>query len=225
MQGLKPNDGENKRSRLRIRRPSPAMVIACIALGVALGGTGIAATVALAPNSVGTIQLKRDSVVSAKVKNGSLLNADFKAGQLPAGKTGPAGPAGAAGAAGAAGPAGPSDAYARFLNGPIAVPAAVTTLANLTIPQAGKYVLWAKAYITTTAGAGVVTCTLSAGTDSDESKTYATSGLPFVVSNLVAHEFAAAGSADFKCATAGGTQQANFIKIAAIKVGNLTNSG
>jgi hypothetical protein len=46
-----------------------------------------------------------------------------------------------------------------------------------------------------------------------------------VISNLVAHEFAAAGSADFKCATAGGTQQANFIKIAAIKVGNLTNSG
>jgi hypothetical protein len=201
------------------------MVIACLALGVALGGTGIAATVALAPNTVGTPQLKANSITSAKVLNGTLLKADFKAGQLPAGKAGPAGPAGAAGAAGAAGPAGPSDAYARFLNGPIAVPAAVTTLVNLTIPQAGKYVISAKAYITTTAGAGVVTCTLSAGTDSDDSKTSAQIGYTWAISNLVAHEFAAAGSADFKCSTTAGTQQANFIKLAAIKVGNLTNSG
>jgi hypothetical protein len=86
------------------------MVIACSALAIALGGTGIAATVALAPNSVGTTQLKANAVVSAKVKNGSLLRADFKAGQIPAGpagRAGPAGPAGPAGAAGAAGPAGP----------------------------------------------------------------------------------------------------------------------
>jgi hypothetical protein len=209
----------------RIRRPSPAMVIACVALGVALGGTGVAATVALAPGSVGTTQLRANAVTSAKVLNGSLLKADFKAGQVPAGKPGAAGPAGAAGAAGAAGPAGPSDAYTRFLNGPIAVPAAPTTLVNLTIPQAGKYVVWAKAYITTTASAGIVTCTLAAGTDSDESKTYALVNDPWVVSNLVAHEFAAAGSVDFKCSSTGGTQQANFIKIAAIKVGNLTTSG
>jgi hypothetical protein len=87
-----------------IRRPSPATVIACIALGIALGGTGIAATNALAPNSVGTVQLKPNAVVSAKVKNGTLLKADFKAGQLPAG---PPGPAGSPGPAGAVGPAGP----------------------------------------------------------------------------------------------------------------------
>ena len=35
-------------------RPSPAMVVACIALFVALGGTSVAAVTALAPNSVGT---------------------------------------------------------------------------------------------------------------------------------------------------------------------------
>jgi hypothetical protein len=84
-------------------RPSPATVIACIALIVALGGTGYAA-VTLPANSVGTAQLKKNAVTSLKVKNGSLLSADFKAGQIPAG---PAGPAGAAGTAGAAGPAGP----------------------------------------------------------------------------------------------------------------------
>lgn len=101
------------------RRPSPAMVVACIALLVALGGTSIAAVNQLVPrNSVGSAQLQfgavtrpklRDNAVnSAKVANRSLLRADFAPGQLPAGPTGPQGPAGPAGAAGAAGPAGPA---------------------------------------------------------------------------------------------------------------------
>ena len=87
-------------------RPSPATVLAGIALMVALGGTSYAAVI-LAPSSVGTIQLKNNAVTSVKVKNGSLLKADFKAGQVPGGPAGPAGPAGAAGPAGPAGPPGP----------------------------------------------------------------------------------------------------------------------
>jgi hypothetical protein len=63
-------------------RPSPAMVVACIALLVALGGTSYAIQ-ALPQNSVGTKQIKNGAVNSNKVKNGSLLRADFKAGQLP----------------------------------------------------------------------------------------------------------------------------------------------
>jgi len=71
-------------------------VVACLALLVALTGTGVAAVSQLVPrSSVGTLQLKNNAVVSSKVKNGSLLKTDFKTGQLPAGPTGPAGPAGA----------------------------------------------------------------------------------------------------------------------------------
>lgn len=98
------------------RRPSPAMVVACLALLVALGGTSVAAVQALGPNTVGTAQLKANAVTTAKVKNnaitgtkvlnGSLTKRDFAAGSLPAGATGPAGPAGPAGSAGPAGPAG-----------------------------------------------------------------------------------------------------------------------
>ena len=76
-----------------IRRPSPALVVACAALLVALTGTSVAAVSQFVPrNSVGTAQLKANAVVSAKVKNGSLLRGDFKRGQLPAGPAGPAGP-------------------------------------------------------------------------------------------------------------------------------------
>lgn len=94
------------------------MVVACIALLVALGGTSVAAVSQVARNSVGTPQLKDGAVSNAKIKNSavnsakvanrSLLRADFAPGQLPAGPTGPQGPAGAAGAAGPTGAAGPA---------------------------------------------------------------------------------------------------------------------
>ena len=109
--------------RLMRHRPSPAMVIACIALGIALTGTSVAAVTALAPNSVGSAQIKPNAVTAAKIKNAnvtgakiarnavtgakvlnrSLTAADFVASSLP---KGPAGPTGATGAAGPAGPAG-----------------------------------------------------------------------------------------------------------------------
>jgi hypothetical protein len=96
--------------RYLVRRPSPALVLASLALLVALGGTSVAAVSQLAQNSVGTAQLRNgavtnpklrnNAVTSVKVANRSLRRADFAPGQLPAGPTGPAGPAGAAGPAG-----------------------------------------------------------------------------------------------------------------------------
>ena len=83
-------------ARLRRSRPTPSMIVACVALLVALGGTSYAAT-ALPRNSVGTAQLRNSAVTSSKVKNLSLVRQDFKPGQLPAGPQGPTGPAGPAG--------------------------------------------------------------------------------------------------------------------------------
>jgi hypothetical protein len=91
-----------------MQRPSPAMIVACLALLVALTGTSVAAVTQLVPrNSVGPAQIRSNAVTrpkirnnavnSAKVANRSLLRADFAAGQLPAGPQGPAGPAGPAG--------------------------------------------------------------------------------------------------------------------------------
>jgi hypothetical protein len=101
--------------------PSPAMIVACAALVIALGGVSYAAAV-LPKNSVGTTQLqkkavsgakiKNDAVTGAKVRSGSLLAADFKTGQLPVGAhgpkgdPGPQGPKGDTGAAGAPGVSG-----------------------------------------------------------------------------------------------------------------------
>jgi len=84
-----------------IRPPSPAMVVACLALFMAGTGAGVAVIKAMPRNSVGTAQLKANAVVSSKVKNHSLKTADFASGQIPKGAAGAAGPAGAAGKNGA----------------------------------------------------------------------------------------------------------------------------
>jgi hypothetical protein len=89
------------------RLPSPAMLIALVALIVALGGTSYAA-ISLPKNSVGTKQIRKgavtkskiraNAITSSKVKNRSLLAKDFKRGQLPRGPRGPKGDKGDAGA-------------------------------------------------------------------------------------------------------------------------------
>ena len=110
---------------LRRLRPSPALVVACIALAVALGGTSYAA-ITLPRNSVGAHQLRKDAVNSTKVKNGSLLAADFKTGQLPSGPQGPPGQQGAQGIQGAPGP----------ITG--AAPPGVTLRGNFALSQSGS---------------------------------------------------------------------------------------
>src|SRR5438105_10070350 len=86
---------------LRRFTPSPGVVIGCVALLLALGGTGYAAQ---------RLVLPRNSVTTVQVKDHSLLARDFKSGQLPRGAAGPAGATGPAGPAGATGPAGPAGA-------------------------------------------------------------------------------------------------------------------
>jgi hypothetical protein len=206
------------------------MVVACTALLIALTGTSIAAVQAVPKNSVGSAQLKNNAVTaakiasnavtaakiasnavtsakiaanavtSAKVQDGSLVAADFGSGQLP------------------------GDAYARFLNGPIVVPVAAATVGGLTIPQAGNYLIWGKAYFTSPL-TSVVTCVLQAGGDLDQSQTAPSSGSPASLSLNVAHNFSAAGSVDLRCDGSVPGASANYIKISAIRLASLTNTG
>ena len=81
------------------------MVVACVALGFALGGTSYATTVAVPDGSVTTAKLAAHAVTSGQVKNRALLREDFKSGELA---TGPAGPPGPRGLPGPKGPPGVS---------------------------------------------------------------------------------------------------------------------
>jgi hypothetical protein len=90
--------------RHRVHRPSPALIVALIALFVALGGTGYAA----ATGSIDGREIKNSSIQSKDIKNSSVTGSDVKNKSLTPGDfsgsvTGPAGAQGARGPAGLSG--------------------------------------------------------------------------------------------------------------------------
>lgn len=113
-------------SRVRVRRPSPALILASLALLISLTGTSYATVLNVPDGSVTTAKIKNgavttpklkndavnidklaaNAVTAAQVKNGSLLKEDFKSGQLPDGPPGPQGPRGVPGPKGASGVSG-----------------------------------------------------------------------------------------------------------------------
>jgi len=149
------------------RRPSPAMIVACLALLVALSGTGVAAVGQLARNSVGTPQLKDSAVTNAKLKNNavnsakvaarSLLRSDFAPGQLPAGPVGPQGPAGPTGPTGPAGVAGPAGVV-----GPVTVRQASVNVPGSVSDKPTPNTLWVSRTVNTNCNSGEKA--MSAGT-------------------------------------------------------------
>jgi hypothetical protein len=63
---------ENRMTKLRPKRPSPALIISILALCVALGGTAWAA------GKIGTKNLKKNAVTAAKIKKNAVTTAKIK---------------------------------------------------------------------------------------------------------------------------------------------------
>ena len=73
---------------LRGLRPSPALVIACLALFVAMGGVGYAA-LKLKPNSVRTKNIRTAAVTAPKLADGSVATAKLGDGAVTTSKLAP----------------------------------------------------------------------------------------------------------------------------------------
>ncbi len=73
-------------SKLRVRRPSPALVLAFIALLATLGGTAWAAkkigTKQIKANSITTGKIKKNAVTTAKIKGNAVTGAKVKESSL-----------------------------------------------------------------------------------------------------------------------------------------------
>jgi len=218
-------------TRILRHRASPAMVVACIALMVALTGTSYAA-IRLPKNSVGTKQLKKNAVTSAKVQNNTLTGADVneaKLGQVPSAATA----TNAAHAAGAdsATTAGSANAvYSTYHADPIDLQSFLGTIATLNVPTAGSYVVIAKfgAFNASNTASINNVCVLSAGSDSDSLR-FDVDGSPTdddeVYVGTLVHQFGAPGSIALTCADGGvGQVQAKDTRITAIQVAHLTNT-
>ncbi len=160
-----------------MRRPSPALVVAVIALIVAMSGTSYAVT-QLPRNSVGAKQLKKNAVTAvkikknavtgAKVKDGSLTEKDFAAGTLLQGPTGPKGDTGLTGPQGAQGLQGPAGAIASAYATSTATNAMSTAFATVvSLSQgsqaSGAIVLDETSRLVVTASVGAYGASTSAG--------------------------------------------------------------
>jgi Collagen triple helix repeat (20 copies) len=138
--------------------PSPAMVVALMALFVALGGTGYAASGALSDDSSPQATVaRRGRRASNRGPRG------FRGFRGATGATGPAGPAGAQGTQGTQGPAGPAGtakAFAQVTSRGRVVPGHALNIsdANISVIGPGRYCFDLSAIgITTTNAVAIAT--------------------------------------------------------------------
>jgi len=144
---------------------------------------------------------------------------------------GPQGIQGAQGVKGDTGPAGPSNAYSSYKGSAVSLPATLGTVASLSIPAAGNYVINAKAVLHDEVNTPIaIQCQLvAAGTNLDQSETTLTGNAgSAVITETVAlqavDQFPAAGEVDLECDGFGVATDASLIKITAIQVGSLTTT-
>jgi hypothetical protein len=201
--------------------PSPAMVVACISLFVAMSGTGYAAT-QLASGS-------GSATASKKAKKGPRGKRGPQGQQGP---VGPAGPTGPQGPKGNDGPRGPSAGYQAFRDvlGPLSTSEAAT-VGSLALP-AGSYLATAKLWVVNEgAGRRRVFCRLVNDQTSDSDETEVTVdpeadtwfGRASVVLQA-SSTLVSSGTWMVKCgSTTGGSVAGYNLKIQAIQVGSLTN--
>jgi hypothetical protein len=236
-----------ERKRKWMRLPSPALIVAMVALFVAFTQTGLAArTVDLVQagcNCANSSDIVNNSLTSADIKNGSLLKKDFKKGQIPSGPRGargpagangapgpqgPAGPGGPGGPGGAQGPRGPSNAREVFRDGGVVIGTSFTTVATMANVQPGAYAIDAKSILDVQAitdAVGYSTCRVTAGGDFDEASAnlggQAQQVSRATFNTSMTHTFTSPGTIVLQCIRSsglGGTVTATLSKIVAIQL-------
>ena len=165
--------------RLRQARPSPALIVAILALVAAVGGTAVAqqaTTSQVTKKKVKKISKKQaKKYFDANIGNASVANAETADTATNAG-TG----------------------RSTFKDGATQVPApSTTTVLSLDVP-AGSYLFIAKGALAK-AGNTLISCTTTAGADSDTSLSHIAADANNTIVNTVVHTFDAAGTAEFAC--------------------------
>jgi hypothetical protein len=205
-----------------------------------LSYANIAATLALAFSMTGgALAANHFLINSTKQINPKVLKAlkGHNGKNGAAGPTGPPGAKGERGEKGEAGPAGIGPAFGEFQNGTVeitstsqATPTTIATLRNL---PAGQYAISAKLYVfDNNTSDDIIPCTLRAEEDVDQVvghlSTSTRAGFADSITTYplqVLHQFNGTGSATVACSGTEGGAFANQIKITAVRVSALTNSG
>jgi len=197
--------------------PSPALVIAILALIVAIGGGAAFAaskiqTGDIAKQAVTNKKIAKKTIKGSRVADDTLGGAQInesKLGSVPKADT--------------ATVAGTGRSTFKDTATQVTAPSAGTTVLSLNVP-AGSYVFIAKGVLAK-AGATFITCTTRAGNDSDSSSAHIDSGANNTLVNTVVHTFGAAGTAVFECDNpAGNPLFVTNAKLTAIPFAGLENT-
>jgi biotin carboxyl carrier protein len=191
--------------RLTQARPSPALIVAILALVAAVAGTAVAQ------------QATTSQVTKKKVKKISKKQANKQINQREGGLN-----VNSAETADTATNAGTG--RSTFKDGATQVPApSTTTVLSLDVPE-GSYLFIAKGALAK-AGNTLVSCTTTAGADSDTSLSHIAADANDTIVNTVVHTFDAAGTAEFACQNpAGNPLFVTNAKLTAIPFAELENT-
>lgn len=211
----------SKKERFSRRLPSPATLIAIVAMFALLGGTATAAS-----GLINGKKIKKGTVTGKQIKNKSLALNKLKPAAVKKlqGATGPRGAQGPAGAKGEAGPQGPagivapitgSDTNEELANN------AETTVLTVGVPKAGTYVINAKTNLFALQDTSRVECHLYANETSVDMVQWTASepNARVPVSLLAVADAAPGGPIRVKCKFTDGNGSAFDTKVVAIPVG------
>ena len=229
---------------IKLSRPSPALVIACISLFVALGGVGYAAATGSIDdredknNSIASKDLKNSSIVGKDVKNSGLTGSDVQAnslsgtdiaesglGKVPSATAADnAATAGSANTADSAGVA--NSAFGAVRNGNADLTAAKTTLIEKALPAGSYLIIASTRFFTSTSDSGY-DCDLIAEGDTDnkngDSPNAANNDTRTMMSQVL-HTANAPFTAQFRCSEIGGNLTASNTKLTAIQVRSIASN-
>lgn len=208
-------------------RPSPALVVAVLALFVAASGGAWAAGGVPGTGDGTSMAQKKKKKKKAKAKRGPRGKRGLKG---PSGGNGAQGPRGAAGfqgargAQGPQGPIGPSAAFNRRQAGPLSIAAAIEPAVigtNLSVPT-GSYVVNVSMDLAGNQAGQIVSCDLRLNNNPLAEGTVRTSGAVFGHMMTLTGATTNGGNLRVACAVDVGSAQARTISMTAIRVGSLT---
>lgn len=210
-------------NRTGLGRPSPAMVVACIALFLGLSGVGYAAA------KIGSAQIKNNSVQGKDIKNKTIKTGDISKGTIDSlkGQNGAQGAQGAQGAKGTTGAPGPRGIVAPLVAAPVGFPNIPPTDAGVPIVQlvvpAGKYLVTGKFNLETGDDDSTMTCNLrNNATTVDTVETYLATEDSDEAVSMLAQVTVTTGPLRIQCfhdgLNPGPGGSAAYIKLAAIPV-------
>ena len=216
-------------------RPSPAMIVALLALLIAMSTGAYAAVTIAPPNSVNSKAIKNESVktedlASQAVTKGKLKKASVNGQKIIDGSVGTKdigdGQVDLTDIANSAKTAfthgGP--AYSTHFEAGKPIPTTMTTFASLSLP-AGAYVLIAKAQIDTNLGGDIVHCDLVDGLGAKDTS-FVRSGnfaATQIITNNLVTTYANGGAASLQCQTGGGGTISQA-RLTAINASSVTNT-